>query len=176
MCIRDRTTAVADLAIACDGIHSATRGQFIRDKPIYSGQIAYRATIPISEIESWWPHSTYSVMWAGKHKHFLTFPISTNKTLNVVAFANAKAKDAEKIAESWVATCQRKDVEEDYASFEPSVQRLISLMPEKPSKWRINDRAPLDQWSYMGGKVMLLGDAAHASKLILSSADYMLAY
>ena len=162
----DSTTAVADLVVACDGIHSATRAQFFQDKPIYSGQIAYRATIPTVEIEDWWPHDTYSVMWAGKHKHFLTFPISANKTLNIVAFANAKAQDAEKIEESWVATCERKDVEEDYASFEPNVQRLISLMPDQPSKWRINDREPLNQWSYMGGKVILLGDAAHASESI----------
>lgn len=35
-------------------------------------------------------------------------------------------------------------------------------MPKQPSKWKINDRLPLDLWHYMDGKVMLLGDAAHA--------------
>lgn len=35
-------------------------------------------------------------------------------------------------------------------------------MPEQPSKWRLNDRKPLDRWHYMDGKVMLLGDSAHA--------------
>ena len=160
----DSTSVTANVIVGCDGIHSNVRNQFIDDKPVYSGQIAYRATIPMTQIEDWWPYKTYSMMWCGKHKHFLTFPISCNRTLNIVAFANASGKDAEKVAESWVSTCDRKDVEEDYARFEPNVQKLISLMPEQPSKWRINDREPLDKWSYMGGKVVLLGDAAHASK------------
>ena len=158
----DSTTVEADLAIACDGIHSSMRAQFIKDKPVYSGQIAYRATIPTDEIKDWWPYQSYSVSWLCKGKHWLTFPISSNKTLNIVAFANAKAKDAEKIAESWVSTCDRKDVVEDFGDFEPTVKKLLDLMPDNPSKWRINDREPLNQWSYMDGKVILLGDAAHA--------------
>lgn len=160
----DSTSATASVVVGCDGIHSSVRNQFVDDRPVYSGQIAYRATIPISEIQEWWPYKTYSVMWCGRFKHFLTFPISCNRTLNVVAFADASGKDAEKVAESWVSTCDRKEVEVDYELFEPIVQRLISLMPEQPSKWRINDREPLDRWSYMDGKVILLGDAAHASK------------
>ena len=168
----DGTETVANVVVGCDGIHSSVRNQFVDDKPIYSGQIAYRATIPISEIEGWWRLKTYSIMWCGKYKHFLTFPISCNRTLNVVAFANASGKDAEKVAESWVSTCDRKEVEEDYALFEPTVQKLINLMPAQPSKWRINDREPLDKWSYMGGKVFLLGDAAHASKHIFSITSF----
>ena len=160
----DGTSATADLVIGCDGIHSHVRNQFVDDKPIYSGQIAYRATIPIAEIEDWWPLKTYSIMWCGQKKHFLTFPISCNRTLNVVAFADASGKDADDVAESWVSTCESREVEKDYEKFEPTVQKLIALMPEQPGKWRINDREPLDTWSYMGGKVMLLGDAAHASE------------
>lgn len=159
----DGTTAMADLVIGSDGIHSGVRNQFIDDKSVYSGQVAYRATIPTSELKDW-PLQSYSAMWCAKHKHFLTFPIAQNKTLNVVAFLNAHGRDAEKVAESWTSVCDRKDVEEDFKDFEPIVQRIISLMPEKPSKWRINDREPLNKWHYMGGKVMLLGDAAHASK------------
>lgn len=159
----DSTTANADVVIACDGIHSNVRNQFIHDKPIYSGQIAYRATIPRSELADL-TNEQIAGNWCAKRKHFLTFLISADKTLNVVAFADATGKDAEKTAESWTSSCDRREVEDDYASFEPLVQRLISLMPEKPSKWRINDREPLDTWYYFGGKVVLLGDAAHASE------------
>ena len=160
----DSTSTTATVVVGCDGRHSKFRNQFVDDKPIYSGQIAYRATIPISQIRDWWPLKTYSVMWCGKNKHFLTFPISCNRTLNVVAFADASGKDAEKVAESWVSTCNRREVEIDYDRFEPTVQKLIELMPQRPSKWRINDREPLYQWSYLSGKVILLGGAAHASK------------
>ncbi len=53
-------------------------------------------------------------------------------------------------------------MERDFQGFDRCVQDLIQLMNERPSKWSINDREPLDRWHWMGGKVVLLGDAAHA--------------
>ena len=123
--------------------------------------IAYRGVIPISSISEW-PFPTYSVLWLAKHRHFLVFPISQNKQLNIVAFVTKGETEVADVKESWTSVCDRKDVEDDYAGFNKHVQELISLMPEKPSKWKINDRKPLDLWHYMGGKVVLLGDAAHA--------------
>ncbi|KAF2226438.1 hypothetical protein BDZ85DRAFT_305525 [Elsinoe ampelina] len=158
----DGTVDEADVVIGADGIHSSVRAQFARDEPIYSGRVAYRATVPTRELEGWWPFETYSILWSGKRRHFLVFPISANKTLNIVAFTNTKAEDARDVAESWVSTCGREEVEEAYEGFDEVVQKLIKLMPEEPSRWKINDRAPLGKWHYMGGKVVLLGDAAHA--------------
>ncbi|PNS15782.1 Kynurenine 3-monooxygenase [Sphaceloma murrayae] len=158
----DGTTVEADLVVGADGIHSRVRDQFQKDNPVYSGRVAYRATVPTSELESWWPFDTYSIMWNGKHRHFLVFPISANKTLNIVAFANTRAEEAKDVAESWVSTCDREEVEEAYQGFESTVQRLIKLMPDRPSRWKINDREPLGRWHYQEGKVILLGDAAHA--------------
>lgn len=158
---QDQTTAEADLVIACDGIHSAVRNQFVTDKPVYSGQIAYRGVIPISSLSPW-PFSSFSVAWLAKHKHMLVFPITQNKSLNIVAFVTKDERDVADVKESWTSICDRKDVEEDFAGFDKTVQEVISLMPEKPSKWRLNDREPLDQWHYMNGKIIMLGDSAHA--------------
>jgi len=118
--------------------------------------------VPISEIEDWWGFDTYSVTWLGKNRHFLCFPISQNKTLNIVAFVAEKEENLGDLKESWTAIGQREEVFEAFKLFEERVQKLIQLMPEQPSKWLINDRKPLDQWVYLGGKVVLLGDAAHA--------------
>ncbi|KAL9091480.1 MAG: hypothetical protein Q9165_004866 [Trypethelium subeluteriae] len=158
----DGTSDFANVVIGCDGIHSAVRNQFIADKPVNSGQYAYRAVIPIAELPSPWPFPTYSVLWAAKHKHFLTFPISRNTQLNVVAFVTASAEAAADVKESWTSICDRQDVERDFAGFDESVQAIIGLMPDKPSKWRLNHRDPLERWHYFDGKVVLLGDAAHA--------------
>jgi len=157
----DSTTAAANLVVACDGIHSNVRNQFVQDKPTYSGQIAYRATLPIGGLGEW-PFSTYSVAWCAKHKHMLVFPISQNKDLNVVAFVTAQEDEVQDIQESWTSVCDRADVKKDFAGFDNTVQKIISLMPDQPSKWRLNDREPLDRWHYFEGKVVLLGDAAHA--------------
>lgn len=157
----DQTTADANLLIACDGIHSAVRNQFSVDQPIFSGQIAYRGVIQIKDIKDW-PFPSYSILWLAKHRHFLVFPISQNKQLNIVAFVTKGESEVKDVEESWTSICDRKDVESDFEGFDKYVQDLISLMPEQPSKWRLNDRKPLDQWHYMNGKVVLLGDAAHA--------------
>ncbi|OAP65091.1 hypothetical protein AYL99_01063 [Fonsecaea erecta] len=158
----DGTTATANMVVGCDGIHSAVRAQFTSDNPDYSGRIAYRALVPISEIEDWWGFETYSVTWLGKNRHFLCFPISRNKTLNIVAFVAEKEENLGDLRESWTAVGKKEEVFEAFQGFEEKVQRLIRLMPEQPSKWLINDRKPLDQWVYLGGKAILLGDAAHA--------------
>ncbi|KIY02000.1 uncharacterized protein Z520_02138 [Fonsecaea multimorphosa CBS 102226] len=158
----DGTTATANLVVGCDGIHSAVRAQFTSDNPDYSGRIAYRGLVPISEIEDWWGFETYSVTWLGKNRHFLCFPISCNKTLNIVAFVAEKEENLGDLRESWTAVGKKEDVFEAFKGFEERVQKVIQLMPEQPSKWLINDRKPLDQWVYLGGKAVLLGDAAHA--------------
>jgi salicylate hydroxylase len=92
----------------------------------------------------------------------LVFPIAQNRSLNIVAFVTKGIDEAADVEESWTSICDRSDVEVDFAGFDKYVQEIISLMPEKPSKWKLNDRLPLDQWHYLGGKVVLLGDAAHA--------------
>lgn len=157
----DNTSYPADLVISADGIHSPIRAQFIHDTPMYSGQIAYRGVIPIKSLPNW-PLQSYSACWLAKHRHFLVFPISSNTELNIVAFVTKSEREIADVKESWTSTCDRKDVENDFEGFEQTVQEIIKLMPDQPSKWRINDREPLDRWHYMSGKVILLGDAAHA--------------
>ncbi|KAL1881462.1 hypothetical protein VTK73DRAFT_3524 [Phialemonium thermophilum] len=155
----DGTTAEANLVVGCDGIHSVIRGQFRSDNPKYSGRIAYRGLVPIRHLESWWPFQTYSASWLGPDKHFLVFPISRNTILNIVAFVTAEDDETK---ESWSVTGTRAEVAEAFASFEPTVRKTISFMNENPTKWVLNDRDLLDQWVYGNGKIVLMGDAAHA--------------
>lgn len=162
----DGTEATAHLVVGCDGIHSNVRAQFRSDDPRYSGRIAYRGLVPIRDLESWWPFQTYSASWLGPKKHFLVFPISQNTILNVVAFVMAEADNTK---ESWTVTGDRDDLSRAFESFEPAVRRIISLMPKYPSKWILNDREPMDQWVFANGKVVLLGDAAHAVSVDLES-------
>ena len=158
----DGTEIRANMVIGCDGIHSAVRAQFASDNAEYSGRIAYRGLVPISAIKDWWGIETYSVTWLGKNRHFLCFPISQNKTLNIVAFVAEKEENLGDLKENWTASGKKEEVVEAFKGFEEKVQKVIQLMEDKPSKWLINDRKPLDQWLYMSGKVVLLGDAAHA--------------
>jgi salicylate hydroxylase len=157
----DQTTAEANLVIGCDGIHSAIRAQFIADQPVYGGMIAYRGVIPIATLAPW-PYSSYSAVWMSKGRHFLVFPISRNKSLNIVAFVTKPEAEVEDTKESWTSTCARQDIERDFVGFEDTVQRIIRQMPDPASKWRLNYREPLDTWVHLDGRVALVGDASHS--------------
>ncbi|KAH8819359.1 hypothetical protein F5884DRAFT_892419 [Xylogone sp. PMI_703] len=158
----DGTETTADVVVGCDGIHSTVRGHFVSDNPRYSGRIAYRGLVPINEIESFWPLSSYSASWLNKDKHFLVFPVSQNKTLNIVAFVTKNREDMPELEESWTTTADRAELENEYKGFDPVVRKVITHMPSRPGKWLINDRDPLEQWVFCDGKVVLMGDAAHA--------------
>lgn len=158
----DGTTASANLVIACDGIHSIIRSQFAVDKPIYSGRIAFRGVVPMSAIAPDWPYSSWTISWLAPNKHFLAFPISKNKQLNVVAFLAKDEGELGGLKESWKASAPRARLEEEYKGWTDTVQKIIQAMPLVISEWKINDREPLSQWHYMDGKVVLSGDAAHA--------------
>lgn len=114
---RDGTTASADFVVSCDGIHSSLRAQFSTDRPKYSGRVAYRGQVNIDRTESWWALATYSVSWLRKDKHFLVFPISQNKTLNVVAFVATPEIELRDLKESWTATGSRTQLEKDFEGF-----------------------------------------------------------
>ncbi|KAI6841261.1 hypothetical protein KC342_g2402 [Hortaea werneckii] len=157
----DESIAEADVLVGCDGIHSKVRNQFIVDKPIFSGQIAYRGVIPIASLQDW-PFETYSVAWLAKHRHLLIFPIARNRQLNVVAFATKAASEVADVKESWTTICNKQDVLSDFDGFDRPAQQVLNLLPDEPSKWKLNDREPLNKWHYMNGKVILLGDAANA--------------
>ena len=66
------------------------------------------------------------------------------------------------LKESWTSVGDKSELAKDFEGFQEPVQKIIELMDDKPSKWKINDRDPLSQWVYAKGKVVLMGDAAHA--------------
>lgn len=170
---KDGTTAIANLVVGSDGIHSSLRAQYCPENPTYSGRIAYRGLVPTSKIEAWWPLQTYSVSWLCKDKHFIVFPVSQNQTLNIVAFVSTPETKLGGLRESWTSTGERSQLARDFEDFEETVRRVIECMDEKPSKWILNDREPLEQWIWAGGKVVLMGDAAHAMLPHQGKLDYL---
>ncbi len=160
----DGSTASAHLVIACDGIHSTLRNQFAVDRPTYSGRIAYRGTLPFAgtELAASWPYPSLTVSWLAPDKHFLVFPISQNRLLNVVGFVTKPESELGGLKESWKSSAPREDLEQEYEGWTENVQKIIHSMSPEVSKWKLNDRELLSNWCYMEGKVVLSGDAAHA--------------
>lgn len=148
------------------------RKAFVQGKALYSGKIAYRGIVPIDELpRDTWPgermgprgEPNWAVIWMARHKHFLVFPISRDRSLNIVAFIAKREDEIPDLRESWTGTCDRAELEADFGDCDDTVRHIMRLMPERPSKWRINDHEPVSQWVFLDGKVVLLGDACHAT-------------
>lgn len=124
--------------------------------------VVYRGLCAISDIKELWPVHTYATIWMAPGKHFLTFPISDNRTLNVVGFVSTSLDKMDHAEESWTLAGRKSEVQEAFKDFDPAVLSVINMMEANPLKWILYDRESLDQWSFSNGKVALLGDAAHA--------------
>jgi salicylate hydroxylase len=66
------------------------------------------------------------------------------------------------VKESWTLAGDKDSVKEEFKEFDSTVQRIIEYMDTNPQKWLLFDRMPFKEWIFSGGKVVLLGDAAHA--------------
>ena len=84
--------------------------------------------------------------------------------LNTVGFAPEPS--AEK-RESWVQRAPKSEVLEVYKEWDPTVQKLIDLMPDEIGSWALYDRLPFNSWVFEQGKVVLVGDAAHVLTILL---------
>lgn len=148
--------------VGCDGIHSVLRSQYAADNAKFSGRIAYRGLVDIENVKGWWPFKSFSASWLCRGKHLLVFPISQNKLLNVVGFVTKNEHELGDLRESWSCEGETADMKADFLGFETTVQRVIENLKSKPSKWVLNDHEPLPKWVYANGRVVLMGDAAHA--------------
>jgi len=154
----DGSTFMADAIIAADGIHSLFRNTFHTDQPVFANQIAYRGLIPMERLA----HSGLDeeiqqfTMWMGPYRHFLIYPISRGRLMNVVAFVPPESSWR---VESWTAEGDVKQLATEFRDWDEKVTRVISKL-DTTLRWALYDREPLDFWGV--GRVTLLGDAAHA--------------
>jgi salicylate hydroxylase len=150
----DGSTAVADVVVGADGIHSMVRAALTEPAPAtYSGLCAFRALVPAGQAPEF-ARRPAQTLWLGPDHHLVHYPISAGQLVNLVAFAPAGGYTTE----SWSATAT---VEELLAEFDGWDGRLTGLIRAAgtPGRWALLDRAPLTWWSR--GTVTLLGDAAH---------------
>jgi salicylate hydroxylase len=147
------TTVVADVVIAADGIHSELRPYvFPPSRPVFSGSVAYRGVLPYERIAGW-PTDAW-LMWLGKARHFLTFPVRAGQLINYVGFVPAD----EEMKESWSAPGDPEVLRREFAGWDPRIERLLQQV-QVTFRWALYDREPLPGWTK--GRLSLLGDAAH---------------
>jgi salicylate hydroxylase len=150
----DGSVTDADIVIGADGVHSVVRATITSPSPLRdSGMCAFRALVPAEHAPAVACRPAQTV-WLGPGRHLVHYPIRSQRTVNLVAFAPAD----EHIEESWSATASVEQFFAEFAGWDSRVMELIRAA-ETPGRWALLDRAPLQHWST--GRATLLGDAAH---------------
>ncbi len=148
----DGSTYLTDAVVGADGLWSKTRKLLIEDEPVCSEYVAYRGTIPTSEVESL-VRLDDVVMWIGPYLHLVQYPVRRKELFNQVAvFKSFKYKPN---SDDWGTP---EELDETFSKCHPMVQNSITYM-NRGFRWPMYDRSPIDNWT--DGNLTLLGDAAH---------------
>ncbi|KAH6844612.1 hypothetical protein B0I37DRAFT_398248 [Chaetomium sp. MPI-CAGE-AT-0009] len=167
----DGTTAEADAVVGCDGVKSKVREIMVGGKEVkgamcgYSGKYAYRCMIPREQ----------AVAEIGRERvevsslHVLTFPVGNpgaDQFLNLVAFVTDSNKFwPSQDARTFTLPATREDALRDFeqGGFSTTVQKLLRLTKDKMDKWGLFDMADHPLPKFYSDRVLVIGDAAHAS-------------
>lgn len=145
-----------DILIGADGIKSVIRQQMLGpDAPVFTGNVAWRAVVPIKALGKNAPDPTACV-WFGRGRHCVTYRIGGGSLANFVGVVERDDWQGE----SWTELGTRNDLLQDFGNWHPVISEVIeTAKPSSLYRWALFDRAPLKQW--VDGRVVLLGDAAH---------------
>ena len=150
----DGSTEEGDLLIGADGVHSAIRQALLPNvKPRYSGYTCWRAVVQASPDMFHYDPNVFIETW-GRKGRFGLVPLAGNRVY-WFACVNAKARDP--VFRNWTVQDLLKRFE---GYHEPISQLLMQTSDQQLLHHDIYDLPPIRQFAF--GRVVLLGDAAHA--------------
>jgi salicylate hydroxylase len=150
----DGATERFDVVVGADGIHSVVRDAVLgADDPVFTGLAAYRALVPAAAAPDFARRPVCSI-WLGPDKHFVHYPVSAGREVNLVT-ANPAGDWRE---ESWTADGTVEDFLAEFEGWAEPVQQLIGAAT-RTKRYAFYERPPVTRW--VSGRIALLGDAVH---------------
>lgn len=146
----------SDILVGADGVKSVVRKIFEPKAPHFTGHVAWRAVVPVTD------RLRDVTDWPGIHigpgRMITRYPVRNSTMLNLVFFARQDGWTDD----GWTIQSQPGDLAATYQGWCDEAQAMVSAAESVPHyKWAINARTPLDNW-VLDDCVTLLGDAAHA--------------
>jgi salicylate hydroxylase len=147
-----------ELLIGADGIKSMVRQHVLGDdKPVFTGQVAWRCIVPTSRIPVELRTDIVSTIWCGPRNHAVMYYLRGGNLLNFVGCVERATEE-----ESWTARRPWTELDHDYRHWHPMVRTVIDHVDrDQCFRWALNNREPSMRWS--SARVTMLGDAVHAT-------------
>ena len=157
----DGDDVVAGVVAGVDGVHSTARRYVCGDvAPAHSGEIGFRGVIPV-ETSPDLPNPAALHIWCGPGTHVVYYGMDRGELVNLLAVYRPDRLPA------WTALSDRVPATRDQAlgifegySWDRRILDLVRNIEGDMSFWALVELPRLPRWSR--GRVMLLGDAAHA--------------
>ena len=158
--------AEGDALIGADGVHSRIRqALFGLDKPVFTGNIAWRGIAPMEELPARMARLV-GTNWIGPGGHIVHYPLRGGMLMNFVGIRER----SDWRTESWSTRGTIEEVLADFRGWNEDIQSLIRNLAT-PYKWALMVREPMPRWSV--GRVTLLGDACHSMLPMLAQGAVM---
>lgn len=158
----------ADLIVGADGIRSHVRACVLPDERTrYTGQTAWRLLIPADAVPAGLIPPD-ACLWLGPGKHLVHYFVRGGRWINCVGVVESTRWQDQ----SWTRAAEFSDLAQDFTDAHQDIRQLIQAAPRHALfRWALHDRAPMPRWSR--GRVVLLGDACHATLPFLAQGAAM---
>jgi salicylate hydroxylase len=151
-------TAQADVVVGADGVRSAVR-QWVSagDDIVYSGTSGFRGIVARDDVPAL-PDPEALQFWMGPDAHLLHYAIGCDaEEINLLAVVEGpRSWDA---ADRWLTEVEPRDVLARFSGWHPAATQMVAAAAPAV-RWGLFVVQPLLHW--YRGRVVLLGDAAHA--------------
>ncbi|KAH0359924.1 monooxygenase, partial [Aureobasidium melanogenum] len=158
----DTTTTHADLPVGADGIRSAVRGFFVPGfKLKWSGLIAYRSAFDVKLLDHVEDLPEDTTQWWSSRDGMLGTRMGRGK-YGIVAFHNTDPSKDQHLLEKihWDETTTTATLRDMFKDFHPVVREIVGATPHVRTYPNFYGGF-LDTYEF-GGRVVLVGDAAHS--------------
>lgn len=160
--LADGSTRRAELIVGADGIHSRAREALNgADKAQFTGQVAWRATVPNTV-----GHPDVAMVTMGSGRHLVSYPLRGGQMVNLVAVEERN----DWAEEGWNHADDPANLRAAFSDFQGIAADMINAV-EAPTLWGLHKHPVAAVWQR--GGVALLGDAAHPTLPFLAQGANM---